>query len=113
VDSCIFCKIANGTIPSAKVYEDENYYAFRDISPAAPVHVLIIPKRHIANVVEGAAVPGLLEELMAAGAKVAIQEGLEENGFRLVINTGEDGGQSVRHLHLHVLGGRKLAWPPG
>ncbi len=113
MSDCIFCKIANGSIPSAKVYEDDRYYAFRDISPAAPVHVLVIPKQHVANVLEGAAEPGLMEGLMAAAAAIARQEGLEENGFRLVVNTGEDGGQSVLHLHVHVLGGRKLAWPPG
>jgi histidine triad (HIT) family protein len=113
LESCLFCKIANGSIPSAKVYEDENYFAFRDISPAAPVHVLIVPKRHVANVLESAAVPGLLDGLMAAAAKIAVQEGLEGDGFRLVINTGEDAGQSVHHLHLHILGGRKLDWPPG
>ncbi len=110
---CIFCKIANGSIPSSKVYEDDNYFAFRDISPAAPVHVLVIPKQHVANVLEGAAVPSLIEGLMEVAAKVARQEGLEESGFRLVVNTGDDGGQSVHHLHLHILGGRKLAWPPG
>ncbi len=110
---CVFCKIANGLIPSSKVYEDDRYYAFRDISPAAPVHVLVIPKQHTANVLEGAAVPGLMDGLMAVAASIARQEGLEEGGFRLVINTGDDGGQSVHHLHLHILGGRALAWPPG
>jgi histidine triad (HIT) family protein len=113
MDDCLFCKITNKSIPSAKVYEDENYFAFRDISPAAPVHVLVVPKLHVANVLEAAANPGQMEGLMAVAAKFAVQEGLEENGFRLVINTGEDAGQSVHHLHLHILGGRKMAWPPG
>lgn len=113
MSECIFCKIASGAIPSSKVYEDDEFFAFRDISPAAPVHVLVVPKRHAANVLEGAAVPGLMEGLMAVAAKIAGQEGLEENGFRLVINTGSDGGQSVGHLHLHILGERKMAWPPG
>lgn len=113
MSDCIFCKIANGSIPSAKVYEDGQYYAFRDISPAAPTHVLVIPKRHVAHVLEAASMPGLMDGLMAAAAEIARQEGLEDGGFRLVINTGEDGGQSVHHLHLHILGGRKLAWPPG
>lgn len=113
MENCIFCRIAAGEIPSAKVYEDEHCYAFRDIHPAAPVHVLVIPKRHVADVMEGAAVPGLTEALFAAAARVAAQEGLEEGGFRLVVNTGENGGQSVGHLHVHILGGRLLAWPPG
>jgi histidine triad (HIT) family protein len=110
---CIFCKIANGTIPSTKVYEDDQFFAFRDISPAAPIHVLVVPKRHADSVLEGAAEPGLLEGLMAAAVKIARQEGLEAGGFRIVVNTGADGGQSVKHLHLHILGGRKMAWPPG
>lgn len=113
MDNCIFCKIANGSIPSAKVYEDENYFAFRDINPAAPVHVLVIPKKHVANMLEGSAESGMLEGMMAVAARIASQEGLEAAGFRLVINTGEDAGQSVKHLHLHILGGRLLAWPPG
>jgi histidine triad (HIT) family protein len=113
MDNCIFCKIANGVIPSTKVYEDESFFAFRDINPAAPVHVLVIPKLHVADALEGAAVPGMMEGLMAAAAKIAAQEGLEDGGFRLVINTGEDAGQSVKHLHVHILGGRMMAWPPG
>jgi histidine triad (HIT) family protein len=110
---CIFCKIANGTIPSTKVYEDDRFFAFRDIDPKAPVHILVVPKAHVANALEGAAQPGLMEGLMEASAKIARQEGLEAGGFRFVINTGADGGQSVGHLHLHILGGRKMAWPPG
>lgn len=110
MDNCLFCQIAMGEIPSTKVYEDENYYAFRDINPAAPVHVLVVPKRHADDALAGA---GVLGGLMAAAAKIAVQEGLEAGGFRYVINTGEDGGQSVKHLHLHILGGRKMAWPPG
>ena len=113
MDNCLFCKIVNGDIPSSKVYEDEHCLAFRDTEPAAPVHVLIVPKRHVANALEGAAVPGLMDHLFAAAAAVARQEGIEENGFRLVINNGERAGQSVMHLHLHLIAGRKLAWPPG
>jgi histidine triad (HIT) family protein len=111
--NCIFCKIAAGSILSAKVYEDERFFAFRDIDPKAPVHILVVPKAHVADALEGAAQPGLMEGLMAAAAKIARQEGLESGGFRLVINTGADGGQSVEHLHLHILGGRPMAWPPG
>jgi histidine triad (HIT) family protein len=110
---CIFCKIANGDIPSAKVYEDADFFAFRDINPMAPIHVLVVPKNHVDDALAGAAKPGLMDALMAAAAKIARQEGLEAGGFRLVVNTGEDGGQSVKHLHLHILGGRKMAWPPG
>ena len=113
MDNCIFCKIANGAIPSSKVYEDETVFAFRDIHPAAPVHILVVPKKHVANVLDGAQSPGLLEKVMAIAAAIAKQEGLDAAGFRLVINTGEDGGQSVEHLHVHVLGGRAMAWPPG
>ena len=113
MDSCIFCKIAGGAIPSAKVFEDETVFAFRDIQPAAPVHILVVPKQHVANVLEGTAISGLMEKLMAAAAAIARQEGLDGPGFRLVVNTGEDGGQSVGHLHVHILGGRVLSWPPG
>ena len=113
MSDCIFCKIAEGTIPSTRVYEDEGYLAFRDIQPMAPVHLVVIPKRHVANALEGAAVPGLMDGLMAAAAKAAASLGLDRTGFRLVINNGEDAQQSVQHLHVHVLGGRQLAWPPG
>ena len=113
MSDCIFCKIAQGAIPSAKVYEDDQCYAFRDIHPEAPVHVLVIPKRHVADALEGAATPGLMEALMAAAARAAALEGLDQTGCRLVINNGEDAQQSVAHLHVLILGGRKLAWPPG
>lgn len=113
MDDCLFCKIAAGQIPSTKVYEDDNFFAFRDIQPAAPVHVLVIPKRHFKSVLDASAEPGLMDGLMAAAAAIAKQEGLEEKGFRLVVNTGGDAGQSVGHLHLHILGGRTMAWPPG
>jgi histidine triad (HIT) family protein len=110
---CIFCKIANGSIPSTKVYEDADFYAFRDINPAAPVHVLVVPKKHFDNALDGSVQGGVMEGLMAAAAKIVKQEGLEKGGFRYVINTGEDGGQSVKHLHMHILGGRMMSWPPG
>lgn len=113
MDDCLFCKIAAGQIPSTKVYEDETFFAFRDIRPEAPVHVLVIPKRHFANVLEASTEPGMMDGLMAAASAIARQEGLEEKGFRLVVNTGIDAGQSVGHLHLHILGGRVMAWPPG
>ena len=111
--SCIFCRIANKEIPSGIVYEDAELVAFRDLSPKAPTHVLVIPKRHVASLddmLESDA--GLLGAMMLAAKKVAEAEGLS-GGYRVVSNCGPDGGQSVSHLHLHVLGGRPMAWPPG
>lgn len=111
---CLFCKIIKGEIPSKKVYEDEKVYAFHDISPAAPVHVLIIPKTHIpsanALTAENAAVVG---HIFTVAAKIAADLGIAEKGYRIVNNCGEDGGQTVHHLHFHLLGGRSLQWPPG
>lgn len=104
-DDCIFCKIARAEIPSSKVYEDDDVFAFRDIHPKAPVHFLIIPKRHIASLAdtEPADAP-LLGKMLSLARTLALQEGCQ-NGFRVVINTGRDGGQEVPHLHIHVLGG--------
>ncbi len=113
MESCLFCRIIRGEIPSSKVYEDAHCFAFRDIQPEAPVHILVVPKHHVANAMEGAEVPGLMDALFAAAANVARQEGVADDGFRMVLNTGEKAGQSVPHLHLHLIGGRKLAWPPG
>lgn len=109
---CVFCKISGGEIPSKKIYEDELCLAFYDVAPAAPVHALVIPKEHIPSVLE-AQDAGLLGHLLSVARDVAKLTGIDENGFRLVINTGEDGGQTVPHLHIHILGGRSLAWPPG
>ena len=113
-NDCLFCKIIAGEIPSAKVYEDDRVYAFRDISPEAPVHVLIVPKAHITSANdlndENAAVVG---HIFAVAAKIAKAEGIADGGYRIVNNCGEDGGQTVKHLHFHMLGGRSLAWPPG
>ncbi len=109
---CVFCKISAGEIPSRKIYEDELCLAFYDVAPAAPVHALVIPKEHIPSVLE-AQDAGLLGRLLSVARDVAKLTGIDENGFRLVINTGEDGGQTVPHLHIHILGGRSLAWPPG
>lgn len=110
MSDCLFCKIINGDIPSAKVYEDEKVYAFRDIAPQAPVHVLVIPKKHVASV---AAIDELDDATVAACLracrKVAELEGLTEGGFRVVSNCGDDACQSVKHLHFHVLGGKKLS----
>lgn len=110
---CLFCKIAAGTIPVERVYEDDLVLAFPDINPQAPQHFLIIPKQHLTSTEEALSehVP-MLGHLLATAAQVAANKQLT-NGYRLVINTGRDGGQTVHHLHLHLLGGRALSWPPG
>jgi len=112
--STIFTKIINKEIPAEIVLETENILAFKDINPQAPVHVLVIPKKEIARV-ENAGVEDqeLMGALLLAAKEVAELTGIKETGFRLVINNGSDGGQEVEHLHIHVLGGRKLNWPPG
>jgi histidine triad (HIT) family protein len=111
--SCLFCKIVDGSIPSTAVYQDEQCYAFADIHPQAPVHVLIAPRHHIVSTAEGTeADRSLFGHLLWAAEEIARAKGLAK-GYRVVINTGEDGGQTVDHLHLHLLGGRPLAWPPG
>lgn len=110
----IFAKILSGEIPSTAVYSDEEFYAFRDINPAAPTHILLIPRRPIPRVTEATeADAALLGRLLLTANKVARQEGLDQNGFRYVINCGDWGGQTVSHLHMHILGGRPMAWPPG
>ena len=111
-DACIFCRIASGEIPATKVAETDNVLAFRDVNPQAPVHILVIPKSHIASMAD-ADDPALLGGILHLAAVVARNEGLAEDGYRVVINTGHNGGQTVHHLHAHVLGGRHMAWPPG
>lgn len=111
---CLFCKIVSGEIPAKVVLSNDLVMAFHDVNPVAPTHVLVIPKEHIHSLHE--VKPGhaaMLGELMLAGQKVADQLGLGESAYRLVMNTGKDAGQSVFHVHLHVLGGRVMAWPPG
>jgi len=110
---CLFCKIAAGTIPAKRVYEDDLCLCFADIHPQAPTHLLLISKQHIASLAhaESADTP-LLGHLLAKAAEVALGAGLAK-GYRVVINTGPDGGQTVDHLHLHLLGGRHMGWPPG
>src|SRR6185437_8165206 len=111
--SCLFCRIIDGSIPSKAVYQDEQCYAFSDIDPQAPVHVLIVPRTHLASI-EHASIEhsALLGHLHVVAAQIARDKGLA-NGYRTVINTGKDGGQTVDHLHLHLLGGRPMRWPPG
>ncbi len=111
---CLFCRMLEGEIPSEKVFEDDQVYAFRDINPQAPTHILVIPRKHISSLDElTEAEAPLMGRLMTAGANIARQEGLSDKGYRSVINTGEHGGQSVHHIHLHIMGGRPLNWPPG
>ena len=111
---CLFCRIAAGQIPATVVYEDEHLVAFRDISPKAPTHILVIPREHVTSL-EGAADHHgeLLGRVLLAARDLARSEGIAEDGYRTVLNTGADGGQTVHHLHLHLLGGRGLGWPPG
>lgn len=114
MEDCIFCKIINGDIPSNKIYEDDKVYAFNDINPEAPVHFLVIPKEHIesANALnENNA--DIVAHIFKVINKLVIELGVAEKGYRIVNNCGEDGGQTVKHLHFHVLGGRSLQWPPG
>jgi histidine triad (HIT) family protein len=111
---CLFCKIVDGSIPSDVVARSERALAFRDVNPQAPVHVLVIPTEHVVSL--GAAADehrDLLGDVLLLARDVAHSEGIAEGGFRVVLNTGDDGGQSVHHVHAHVLGGRRLSWPPG
>jgi histidine triad (HIT) family protein len=114
VNDCLFCRIAAGDIGATLVHEDDEVVAFRDINPQAPVHVLAIPRRHVESVaVLGEEDGPLLGRLFAVLSRVARDEGIAASGFRIVTNAGPDAGQSVPHLHFHLLGGRRMAWPPG
>lgn len=109
MSECIFCKIVSGEIPSTQVYKDEKVTAFRDINPAAPTHILIIPDRHIPSVNDLTInEEQLMGHLFTVARQIAFQEGIAESGYRLIINTGPDGGQEVFHIHLHLLGGQKM-----
>jgi histidine triad (HIT) family protein len=112
--SCLFCRIVAGEIPAAKVYEDDLLLAFNDIHPQAPLHVLIIPKQHVSTTSDlGPEHDATVGAMVRRAAAIAAERGYDSSGYRTVINCNEDAGQSVFHLHLHVLGGRPLAWPPG
>ena len=112
--NCIFCRIVAGEIPAGIIYQDERALAFKDINPQAPVHTLIIPREHLESLDEAAQKDeALLGHLLRVAARVANEQGLSESGYRTVVNTGAGAGQSVFHLHLHILGGRPLTWPPG
>ncbi len=112
--TCIFCEIAAGKIPAQVIVDTETVLAFRDVSPQAPVHVLVVPKKHVENVLDLERTdPDLIIQLLNAFKTVVQIENIESSGFRIVTNTGDDGGQSVNHLHFHILGGRHMTWPPG
>ena len=111
-DSCLFCRIARKEIPATIVFEDDTVVAFRDIDAKAPTHVLVIPRAHVASL-DAATDAAMLGALQLAAAAIARSEGIAAGGYRTVINSGPDAGQTVFHVHLHLLGGRKLGWPPG
>jgi len=111
VSDCLFCKIATGQIKSEKVFENDTIFAFKDINPQAPQHILVIPKRHINSPAE--ATGSELTAIFSAAARIADELKIKDSGFRMVFNQGPDAGQAVPHLHLHLLGGRPLHWPPG
>lgn len=113
MDDCLFCKIVAGEIPSDKVYEDEYVLAFKDIDPQSPVHVLIIPKKHYDSVLSVPAGDDIMGKINEAVGVVAEKCGVDKTGFRVITNCGEDAGQSVKHLHFHLMGGRVLTWPAG
>ena len=111
---CLFCKIIDRKIPASVVYEDERMLAFNDINPQAPTHVLVVPKRHIATLNDASeGDDGLLGEMVRRAAAIAADRGISAGGYRTVFNTNRDGGQTVFHIHLHLLGGRGFHWPPG
>ena len=110
MSNCIFCKIVAGEIASNKVYEDDVMVAIKDAGPVAPVHVLLMPKEHADSLLD--VKPEVMEHIMSKVGEIAEKLGVKESGFRIVINTGEDGQQSVKHLHVHLIGGKQLGWPP-
>jgi histidine triad (HIT) family protein len=113
-DRCLFCRIVNGEIPARKAYEDDDVVAFHDVNPQAPVHILIIPRRHIASLDDlTPADAGSVGNVIVKATKIARDLHLEEDGYRLVVNMGPAAGQSVFHIHFHILGGRNFGWPPG
>jgi histidine triad (HIT) family protein len=114
MENCLFCKIVEGQIPAKIVYQDADVVAFEDINPQAPYHILFVPRRHIPSMLDLTMEDGpVLASIFMAASNVARELGIAESGFRFVTNVGPDSGQSVFHLHFHLLGGRKLAWPPG
>lgn len=113
MSDCIFCKIVAKEIPAKVVYEDEFVLAFKDLSPQAPTHILIIPKIHVENFLDAAKLPGIHDQIFSGISNLVEEQGWNPDGFRVVSNCGRKAGQSVFHLHFHLLGGRELTWPPG
>jgi histidine triad (HIT) family protein len=114
MSTCLFCRIIAGEIPSAKVYEDDHLIAFNDINPQAPMHVLVVPRTHVATLNDlGSGHDGVVGAMVRRGAAIAAERGYADGGYRTVFNCNADAGQTVFHIHLHVLGGRKMSWPPG
>lgn len=112
--NCLFCKIAQGEIATPKIFENEELLAFKDINPQAPTHILVIPKKHISTINEASDEDaGLLGSMLLKAKHIAKEQGLDEQGYRLVFNVNNHGGQTVYHIHLHILGGRQMTWPPG
>ncbi|WP_302826252.1 histidine triad nucleotide-binding protein [Anaerofustis stercorihominis] len=110
MSDCLFCKIINGEIPSTKVYEDERVYAFKDVEPIAPYHVLVVPKKHYSSILDVENNDDIVSYVFSICVKLAKDEGFDEKGFRIINNCGDEGGQSVHHLHFHLLAGKKLSW---
>jgi histidine triad (HIT) family protein len=114
MSDCLFCGIADGKIKANLVYQDEALLAFKDIAPKAPVHILIIPRKHIVSVLDiEANDSGVIGRIFQVAGQLAREQGIADSGFRMVVNSGADAGQSVSHLHYHLLGGRRMTWPPG
>jgi histidine triad (HIT) family protein len=114
MDNCLFCKIINGEITATKIYENKHIIAFNDIDPKAPIHILVIPKKHIRSINElNSSDINLAGEIILAAKKIAKDQGVDSKGFRVVFNTNDDGGQTVYHIHMHIMGGRQMQWPPG
>ena len=114
MSDCLFCKIVSGEIPCDKIYENDKLIAFRDIDPKAPTHILVIPKKHIRSINElETSDQNLAGEILLAAKEIARIENIESSGYRTIFNTNNDGGQTVYHIHMHVMGGRQLHWPPG
>jgi histidine triad (HIT) family protein len=114
MSDCLFCGIGDGKVKANIVYQDETVLAFKDIAPKAPVHILIIPRKHMVSVLDiQASNHGLIGQIFQVAGQLAREQGIADSGFRVVVNSGADAGQSVSHLHYHLLGGRRMAWPPG
>jgi|TARA_B100001142_G_C14139833_1_gene580233 histidine triad (HIT) family protein len=113
-EDCLFCKLISGEIPATEVYRDDDIFAFEDINPIAPTHILVIPIKHLSDIKSANEDDQeLIGKMLLIANQIATEKGLAEDGFRYVINTGKNGGQTVYHLHLHIIGGRSLSWPPG